>query len=48
MWQKKFHLLQIIDKYESMEREQKLLHETVNTAENKLYDARTEVVDLTR
>ena len=39
---------QIIDKYESMEREHKLLHETVNAAENKLYDTRTEVVDLTR
>ena len=35
-------------KYESMEREHKLLHETVNAAENKLYDTRTEVVDLTR
>ena len=34
--------------YESMEREHKLLHETVNEAENKLYDTRTEVVDLTR
>ena len=31
-----------------MEREHKLLHETVNAAENKLYDTRTEVVDLTR
>ena len=34
--------------YESMEIEHKLLHETVNAAENKLYDTRTEVVDLTR
>ena len=31
-----------------MEREHKLLHETVNAEENKLYDTRTEVVDLTR
>ena len=34
--------------YESMEREHKLLHETVNAAENKLYDTRIEVDDLTR
>ena len=44
----KIYFPQIIDKYESMEREHKLLHETVNAAENKLYDTRTEVVDLTR
>ena len=41
-------LLILQGEYESMEREHKLLHETVNAAENKLYDTRTEVVDLTR
>jgi len=38
----------MMDRYESVEREYKLLQETMTATENKLYETRTEVVELNR
>jgi hypothetical protein len=38
----------MLDRYESLEREYKLLQETMSTTENKLYETRTEIVELNR
>jgi len=41
-------LLQMIDRYESLEHELKLLQDTMSDTEAKLYESRTEVVELNR
>ncbi|KAL5016711.1 hypothetical protein ScPMuIL_006300 [Solemya velum] len=47
MAKSKNHALQrIVEKYEAMEREHNLLKDTLNNIENKLYDVRSENVDL--
>ncbi|XP_053375167.1 uncharacterized protein LOC128547220 [Mercenaria mercenaria] len=46
--QDKIALQRMNDRYESLEREFKLLQETMSTTENKLYETRTEVVELNR
>ncbi|CAC5385950.1 MPHOSPH9 [Mytilus coruscus] len=38
----------ISDKYEAAERDQQLMKESLSSTENKLYDARTEIVELKR
>ncbi|XP_060603505.1 M-phase phosphoprotein 9-like [Ruditapes philippinarum] len=46
--QDKIALQRMLDRYESLEREYKLLQETMSTTENKLYETRTEIVELNR
>ncbi|KAH3890622.1 hypothetical protein DPMN_014707 [Dreissena polymorpha] len=46
--QDKISLQRLLDRYESLEREFKLLQETMTATETKLYETRTEVVELNR
>ncbi|KAL4223151.1 M-phase phosphoprotein 9 [Mactra antiquata] len=46
--QDKISLQRMMDRYDGLDREYKLLQETMNATENKLYETRTEVVELNR